>query len=359
MDILALLMQCSVFFFMTKYQNRFNSYIDNVLQFTELAASLVLISLRYWENFLDRDICSFHIQSFKSSLMRGRCKTYIFASVWKIGLTLACAYMLIPKMTPMAVLFRYINNDTAYGNVSIDYDYNHAYDDYYYPPMNDSGVLLTPDGNPSPDVYNNGYNYKDYSNSYGDYSQNYVYNSNNNNVNHHTFEGHTVDTGNEAVPRTAPSLRFKRQAEENDVENDTSNTPATDNDYVGTNSPGTPTGGDYGGTYDEDYDENKVDYDVYQEYLDYVSKNKEYILQDEGKLEKEIIEKELRVSVDDVKDNDDIDSYDVKGDDSSQNYKEPSEDKVENNGKIKIIKKIRKKKIKTTERPSVVEINYE
>lgn len=73
---------------------------------------------RYWENYIDRDIGAIPIQSFKATLRIGRCKTYIFASVWKIGLTLACAYILIPNMTPMADLFNHIRNDTLYINDS-------------------------------------------------------------------------------------------------------------------------------------------------------------------------------------------------------------------------------------------------
>ena len=91
---------------------------------------MTLISFRYWENFVDRDIGAIPIQAFKTSLRLGRCKTYIFASLWKIGLTLAFAYILVPNMTSMHDLFNNIGNETAFDNRSnrglmdLDYMYN-------------------------------------------------------------------------------------------------------------------------------------------------------------------------------------------------------------------------------------------
>lgn len=46
----------------------------------------------------------------------GRCKTYMFASLWKIGLTFAFVYILIPDMTPMADIFRLLGNETVYAS---------------------------------------------------------------------------------------------------------------------------------------------------------------------------------------------------------------------------------------------------
>ena len=116
MDILALLMQCSVFFLMTRYSTTEGVFITDMVQLLELAASLFLISFRYWENFIDRDIGAIGVQSFKQTLRLGRCKTYIFASLWKIALTLAFAYLLVPDMTPIADIFNHIANESAYDN---------------------------------------------------------------------------------------------------------------------------------------------------------------------------------------------------------------------------------------------------
>lgn len=115
-DIIALLMQCSVFFLMTRYSTTERVFITDLVRLLEIAASLFLISIRYWENFIDRDIGILGVQSFKQTMRLGRCKTYIFASLWKIALTLAFAYVLVPDMTPMADIFMHIGNETAYDN---------------------------------------------------------------------------------------------------------------------------------------------------------------------------------------------------------------------------------------------------
>ena len=115
LDILALCMQCSVFFLVTLYHTTESSPLPDLVQMVQLVSSLVLISMRYWENFIDRDIGSIPIQSLKESLRVSRCKTYIFASLWKISLTLAFVYLLVPHMTPMGDMFKHIGNETVYG----------------------------------------------------------------------------------------------------------------------------------------------------------------------------------------------------------------------------------------------------
>lgn len=121
MDILAVAMQSSVFFLMTVYDRGQGTQWGSggVVPLVELAASLVLISVRYWENFVDRDIGAIPLMGFKQTMRLGRCKTYIFASLWKMALTLAFAYLLVPHMTPMADLFAHIGNETAYDNRTI------------------------------------------------------------------------------------------------------------------------------------------------------------------------------------------------------------------------------------------------
>lgn len=126
-DIFALLMQCSVFFLMTRYFTTERIFITDLIRLLEIAASLFLISLRYWENYIDRDVGILEVQAFKQTMRNGRCKTYIFASLWKIALTLAFAYVLVPDMTPMADIFSNIANETAYDN-STNLEIFQAYD---------------------------------------------------------------------------------------------------------------------------------------------------------------------------------------------------------------------------------------
>ena len=142
-DILAVLMQASLFFLMTRYSTRDRTVLTTAVDLLQIAAAVLLISLRYWENFVDRDIGAISITSFKINLRLGRCKTYIFASLWKIGLTLAFAYILVPNMTPMGELLNHVGNETAYDNKSVKVD-NIDVPAYYLPPPNEANN----DGNP-------------------------------------------------------------------------------------------------------------------------------------------------------------------------------------------------------------------
>jgi len=103
-DICALLMQCSVFFLVTMFTPTHAFKLPDSVHLLELCASVVLISLRYWENFIDRDVGTLAVQSFKQTLRLGRCKLYIFASIWKIALTLAFAYLLIPQVRVACII---------------------------------------------------------------------------------------------------------------------------------------------------------------------------------------------------------------------------------------------------------------
>ncbi|CAH1788341.1 unnamed protein product [Owenia fusiformis] len=118
MDILAVLMQGSVFFLITMYLTRDKNTVSGIIEIIQIPASGVLISLRYWENFVDRDFAFIPIQAIKRNIRRGRCKTYVFASMWKIGLTFAFAYILVPQMTAMPDIFNHIGNETLYLNSS-------------------------------------------------------------------------------------------------------------------------------------------------------------------------------------------------------------------------------------------------
>ncbi len=46
MDILALLMQCSVFFIITRYQTRDKTFLTDLVDMVHVVAAMVLISLR-------------------------------------------------------------------------------------------------------------------------------------------------------------------------------------------------------------------------------------------------------------------------------------------------------------------------
>ncbi|XP_013398991.1 uncharacterized protein LOC106165353 [Lingula anatina] len=115
-DILATVMQASMFFLVTRFLTRDKTALQGVSEVAQVPAALVLISIRYWENYIDRDIFNIPVQAFKQSIRRGRCKSYIIASLWKIGLTFAFAYILIPHMTPFADIVHNIKNETLYLN---------------------------------------------------------------------------------------------------------------------------------------------------------------------------------------------------------------------------------------------------
>ena len=102
------------FMFLCRLFTRDKTPIEDFTTMVEAISAMVLISFRYWENFIDCDIGMIRIQNFKQTLRIGRCKTYIFASLWKIGLSLAFIYILIPNMTPMAELFSNIQNETLF-----------------------------------------------------------------------------------------------------------------------------------------------------------------------------------------------------------------------------------------------------
>lgn len=133
MDIIAVGMQGSVFFFVTLYNSRNGRPTRDLIEMVEIVSSLFLISVRYWENFIDRDICSISMQRIKQSLRLGRCKTYIFASLWKMALTIALAYLLVPNLTPMPDIFLHIGNETAFDNKTSAHNAKSKLDsDFYY-----------------------------------------------------------------------------------------------------------------------------------------------------------------------------------------------------------------------------------
>ncbi|GFR89942.1 chitin synthase [Elysia marginata] len=68
----------------------------------EIPLSLLLISVKWWENFCDKDISvsCLHIpvKMYKDSLHHVRVKCYILVSLWKIGVTFGLAFLLVPNL---------------------------------------------------------------------------------------------------------------------------------------------------------------------------------------------------------------------------------------------------------------------
>lgn len=117
MDMLAVIMQASALFIILLLPTRYSHHaLPSATDVMQNVGALLLVSLRYWENFVERDIGSISLRAFRVSLQRYRCKIYIFASIWKICLTLAFAYLLVPNMTSMRDIFMHIGNETAYDN---------------------------------------------------------------------------------------------------------------------------------------------------------------------------------------------------------------------------------------------------
>ena len=73
---------------------------SNLTSTIHLCLALLLISSRHWENFLDRDFGLFDGERFKVDMRIGRCKTYIFVSVYKVNIN---CIMLICKLNTYEV----------------------------------------------------------------------------------------------------------------------------------------------------------------------------------------------------------------------------------------------------------------
>ena len=75
--------------------NEDEQVFSNLTSTIHLCLALLLISSRHWENFLDRDFGLFDGERFKVDMRIGRCKTYIFVSVYKVNIN---CIMLICKL---------------------------------------------------------------------------------------------------------------------------------------------------------------------------------------------------------------------------------------------------------------------
>ncbi|XP_064608019.1 chitin synthase chs-2-like isoform X3 [Liolophura sinensis] len=76
----------------------------------ELPVSMLMIATNWWENFIDKDFrlgfIEIPIKQYKDSLHRVRVKSYILASLWKMGLTYGFAFLLVPNLTMVHEAFR-------------------------------------------------------------------------------------------------------------------------------------------------------------------------------------------------------------------------------------------------------------
>ena len=69
----------------------------------ELPIALMLVSLVWWENFIDRDIKCGSLKLVNTKLLKDnitatRCKTNLISSVWKTAATILFAYLFFPNM---------------------------------------------------------------------------------------------------------------------------------------------------------------------------------------------------------------------------------------------------------------------
>ena len=76
----------------------------------ELPIALVLVSLAWWENFVDRDVkCGSRklvdMKLLKENLVATRCKTNVLSSAWKIAATLLFAYAFHPGIVNVTHVF--------------------------------------------------------------------------------------------------------------------------------------------------------------------------------------------------------------------------------------------------------------
>ncbi len=77
----------------------------------ELPIALMLVSLVWWENFVDRDLkCGraklIDIKLLKENLAATRCKTNFITSLWKVIITLVCAYIFHPAIFNTSKVFK-------------------------------------------------------------------------------------------------------------------------------------------------------------------------------------------------------------------------------------------------------------
>ncbi|ESP01302.1 hypothetical protein LOTGIDRAFT_111741, partial [Lottia gigantea] len=69
----------------------------------EIPLALVLISVNWWENFVDKDFrlgcIQIPVKDYKDTLHKVRVKSYLIANLWKVGLTFGFAFLLVPNLS--------------------------------------------------------------------------------------------------------------------------------------------------------------------------------------------------------------------------------------------------------------------
>ncbi|XP_067667763.1 chitin synthase chs-2-like [Haliotis asinina] len=75
----------------------------------EIPLALLLLSTNWWENFVDKDVrlgcLEIPVKDYKDTLHRVRVKSYLVASLWKVGLTFGFAFLLIPNLSMVHIAF--------------------------------------------------------------------------------------------------------------------------------------------------------------------------------------------------------------------------------------------------------------
>eukprot|EP00106_Octopus_bimaculoides_P003471 XP_014770913.1 PREDICTED: uncharacterized protein LOC106869619 [Octopus bimaculoides] len=88
----------------------------------EVPVSLILISVKWWENFVDKSIKigsrEFCVKEYKDTLYRVRVKAYILVSAWKVGLTFGFAFLLMPNLSLVHKAFGSLFQDEVYNYIN-------------------------------------------------------------------------------------------------------------------------------------------------------------------------------------------------------------------------------------------------
>ena len=88
----------------------------------EAPVALFCVSIVWWENYVDRDIklgkLNIPLGTYKRHLQSVRSKANIGASIWKIALTVAFSFLLLPKERFDNVFVSFVNNPA--GNIPLE-----------------------------------------------------------------------------------------------------------------------------------------------------------------------------------------------------------------------------------------------
>jgi len=88
----------------------------------EAPVALLCVSIVWWENYVDRDIkfgkLNIPLGTYKRHLQSVRSKANIGASIWKIGLTIAFSFLLLPREHFDNVFVSFVNNPA--GNIPVE-----------------------------------------------------------------------------------------------------------------------------------------------------------------------------------------------------------------------------------------------